>query len=351
MTIPAARTDPAARADSVTPPPRTAFPGERPWTWWLGSAGAVFLGAVLLVATWAKAIHPAAFAEQIRLEGLDFLLPAMAVVYLALALEGGLGVALLLNLRRLWVLVPAALLVAFFVFLNGRGWYLDAHGLREQAAACGCFGNLVERTPEQAFWQDLLLLVPPLVLAFLGRPRGARRFPPVRSALVAVAAVATLVLAWRAPSLPLDDLATRLSPGVAVADVCAGGGGGDEGVAVCLDAVVPELAAGEHVVVLADLGDEAFTAAVDRLNAYAFAARSGELPPLWVLTTATPEAQRAFFWQWAPVFEIREVPEALIAPLYRRLPRSFRVEVGVVGETWSGLPPLPEADRPESGLN
>ncbi|HEX6202948.1 MAG TPA: hypothetical protein VF100_08095, partial [Thermoanaerobaculia bacterium] len=229
-------------------------------------------------------------------------------------------------------------------------WYLEANGLREEASACGCFGNLVERTPEEAFWQDLFLLVPPLALAFLGRPRGARRFPPLRTALVAGAAIATLVLTWRAPSLPLDDLATRLSPGVRVADLCAGGGG-DGGVAVCLDAVVPELSAGEHLVVLADLEDEGLTAAVDRLNAHAFAARSGDVPPLWVLSTATPEVQRAFFWQWAPVFEIREVPEALVAPLYRRLPRSFRVEDGVVIETWSGLPPLPEADAvPESGL-
>ncbi|HUO85858.1 MAG TPA: MauE/DoxX family redox-associated membrane protein, partial [Thermoanaerobaculia bacterium] len=309
------------RESAHRPDSRTASaPSVRPWTWWLGSAAGVFLGAVLLVATWAKAIHPHAFAEQIRIEGLDFLLPAMAVVYLALALEGAIGVALLTNLRRLWVLVPATLLVLFFLFLTGRGWYLEAHGLREEVVACGCFGTLVERTPEEAFWQDLLLLVPPLVLAFLGRPRNVRRFPPVRTALVAGAALVTLVLAWQAPNLPLDDLATRLSPGVEVAALCAGGGGG-EGVSVCLDAVVPELASGEHLVVLAELEDEAFTAAVDRLNAHAFAARSGDLVPLWVLTTATPEAQRAFFWQWAPVFEIREVPEALVAPLYRRLPR------------------------------
>lgn len=336
----------------TSPAPRPGPAAGRPWTWWLGTAAAVFLGAVLLVATWAKAIHPEAFAEQIRLEGLDFLLPAALVAAVALVLEGALGTALLVNLRRLWVLVPAALLVAFFVFLGARGWYMDAHGLREEAAACGCFGSLVERTPEEAFWQDLLLLVPPLLLAFLGRPRGARRFPPLRTALVAVAAVATLGLAWKAPELPLDDLATRLSPGVRVAAICAGGGEGEDGVEVCLDAVVPELATGEHLVVLAELEDEAFTAAVDRLNAHAFAARSGELPPLWVLTTASQEAQRAFFWQWAPVFEIREVPEALVAPLYRRLPRSFRVEDGGVVETWSGLPPLPEADEvPVTGLS
>ena len=34
------------------------------------------LGAVLLFAVWAKALDPAAFAEQIRIEGLDVLLSA-----------------------------------------------------------------------------------------------------------------------------------------------------------------------------------------------------------------------------------------------------------------------------------
>jgi uncharacterized membrane protein YphA (DoxX/SURF4 family) len=131
-------------------------------------AGAV-LGIVLLVAVWAKAVDPASFAEQIRTEKLDFALSAPAIALLALALEAGLGLALLLGVRRNWVLVPATLLVAFFLFLTGRAWWLSAHGLRDAAASCGCFGNLVQRTPAEAFWQDLLLLVPPLVLAFVGR--------------------------------------------------------------------------------------------------------------------------------------------------------------------------------------
>lgn len=49
-----------------------------------------------------------------------------------------------------------------------------------------------------------------------------------------------------------------------------------------------------------------------------------------------------FFWQYGPVFEVVEVPEALLAPLYRRLPRSFRVEEGVVTATWDGYPPAAE---------
>lgn len=317
--------------------PLSAAPSDRSsWPYWLGTAAAVFLGAVFLVATWGKAIDPGSFAEQIRLEGLDFALPAIAVAWIALALEAGVGIGLLVALRRLWLLVPAAALVVFFLGLTGRAWYLSAHGLREDVAGCGCFGNLVERSPAEAFWQDLLLLGVPMVLAFLGRPRGGRRFPPVRTALVGIGALAALALAWKAPELPLDDLATRLSPGVEVAALCAGG----EDDRVCLDTLAPELAAGEHLVIVADLEAPDFTGAVDALNDYAVEARGRGGAPVVVLSSATPEVHRGFFWRWGPVFEVREVPEALLAPLYRRLPRSFRTVDGRVVETWSGLPPV-----------
>ena len=144
-TVPTAETVQPATGSA----PRHAF-----W-WWLGTFGGAFLGIVLLVAVWAKALDPAAFVEQIHTEGLDgFLLPAQAVALIALALEAGLGLALVLGVRRKWVLVPATLLVAFFLFLTGRSWWLAAHGLRTDAASCGCFGNLVQRTPAEAFRQD-----------------------------------------------------------------------------------------------------------------------------------------------------------------------------------------------------
>ena len=305
---------------------------SHPIWWWVGTFGGAFLGCVLLVAVWAKTLDPAAFAEQISLEELDGILPASAVALIALALEAGLGLALLFGLRRKWVLIPATLLVAFFVFLTGRAWYLDAHGLRE-AANCGCFGNLVQRSPAEAFWQDLLLLVPPLLLAFVGRDRRPPLFPPIRTAVAVVGAAAVAVFAWKAPELPLDDLATRLRPGVKLADLCAGAAESR----VCLAAVAPQLKEGRHLVVMAKLDDPAFTAAVDSLNAYA--GKQGN-PTLWVLADTTPEEKRAFFWKWGPAFEIRETPLELLRPLYRRLPRSFEVKDGAVTRTFGGLPPL-----------
>src|SRR4051812_41007920 len=165
------------------PQPRIAVPkSPRPLLWWVGTFAGAFLGCVLLFAVWAKMIDPGAFATQIQTEGLDFLIPAQGVALIALALEAGLGLALLLGVRRKWVLIPATLLVAFFVSLTGRAWWLAAHGLRDAGESCGCFGNLVQRTPAQAFWQDLALLVPALLLAWVGRERRPPLFPPVRTA-------------------------------------------------------------------------------------------------------------------------------------------------------------------------
>lgn len=317
----------------ATARPATAKGPSHPVLWWIGTFAGAFLGVVLLVAVWAKMLDPSAFADQIRLEGLDFLFSAEAVALIALALEAGLGLALLLGVRRKWVLIPSVLLVAFFLFLTGRAWYLTANGLRSEAESCGCFGNLVQRTPEQAFWQDLLMLVPPLALAFLGRDRRTRLFPPVRTTVAVLGAIFVAAFAWKAPELPLDDLATRLKPGVEVGSLCIGEGGQQ----VCLDSIAPELREGEHLVVMAKLDDPELEKSVDALNA--FASQAGN-PRLWMLAPGTPEQHRAFFWKWGPSFEVRETPQELLRPLYRRLPRAFEVKGGKVARTFSGMPPL-----------
>ncbi len=324
-------------------PPASAIPlpaqrSRRGIAWWIGTAGGVFLGLVLLVAAWAKALDPQGFATQVHADGLDRLLPAIAVALCAIGLEVGLGVALVLGVRRLWVLVPAVALVLFFLFLTGRVYWLSAHGVAPDDAGCGCFGNLVTRTPAEAFWQDMALLVPALALAFVGRDRAGSRAPRGRAAFALAAAVAAMLFAWRSPSLPLDDLATRLKPGVRLADLCAGSGRER----ACLDGVAPELASGRHLVVMADLEDPAFQKSVRALNAYV---TGGGAPPLAVLAGASLEQGRAFGWRFGPSFPVTEAPPALLKPLYRRLPRSFVVEDGRVTRTYPGLPPSPAPAR------
>ena len=302
----------------------------------VGRLAALLLGAILLVAAWAKLLAPLAFAEQIAREGLDFLVPASGMALLAIGLEVGLGLALVLGIRRRWVLWPTGALIVLFLFLTGRAYWLWSHGLLEAEAGCGCFGNLVDRTPAEAFWQDLAMLVPLYLASFLGRPDAASRTPAWRRVTVAVAVVAAMLFAWRSPSLPLDDLATRLAPGVEIAAICAGGQTDAE--SICLDVLLPALAVGEHWVVLTELANERFVAGLDDLNALATA---GAGPDVWVLSADPPEEHQAFFWRAGPAFEVREVPLPLIRPLYRSTPRSFRLRDGKVVETVTGLPAPP----------
>ena len=180
------------------------------WKPRLGTAGAIFLGLVLLVATWAKGLEPGAFAEQIRLEELDFLFSARTVTLLALALEAGLGTVLILGLRRTWVLIPTTLVVTFFVFLTGRNYWLVMNGLRDPDAACGCFGSLLERTAGEAFWQDVLLLVPPLMLSFWGRPSTPRDFPWRRLAAGFIIMAGVVVWAGTNPGLRFVEIAAAI---------------------------------------------------------------------------------------------------------------------------------------------
>ena len=309
------------------------------WRGIAGAVGGVVLGLVLVVAAGLKALDPHAFAEEIAAQGVTFGLPALAVALVALGLEMALGLALALDLRRTAVLVLATLLVAFFLFLTGRTWWRAAHGTLDEAASCGCFGALVERTPAEAFLQDLLLLAPALGLAWVGRP-GARRHLRWRWGATGVGTAALIGLAVAAPSLPLDDWATRLAPGVELAELCAGAGDGR----VCLAGLAPELAQGEHLVVVAEPAAEGFDELAAELNRYALA---GGEPAVAMLAELTPEERVALFWRIAPAFDLHETPRALLRPLYRTLPRSFRVEDGRVVETWSGLPPALAEPAPE----
>ena len=318
----------------------TILPTEQRGTarWRRGAAwtGGTILALVLLTAAWAKALDPAAFAEQVAHEGLDFLLPASLLAWAVVVVEVTLGVALLLGLRTKTVLGFTAALIVVFVFLTGRAYWRWLSGIEIEGPDCGCFGSLLLRSPAEAFWQDLLLLLPPYALCWLHVVSGSGARVLGKWGLVVTAGLGAGVFFLQAPSLPLDDLATRLAPGVRVGGLCAG----SASVAserICLDLLIPELDDGRHVVVIENLENLALGETVDVLNGLVGTGLS-----VWMLSSADDVERQMFFWEWGPLFEVREAPVALLRPLYRTLPRSFLVDSGVVLHTWSGVPEFNE---------
>lgn len=315
------------------------------WTWqmWVGTVSAFLLGAVLVVALFPKAADPWAFKGVIERLGLDFILPARGVAFIGLVAEAVLGFALFLLIRHRWVLWPSVGLVAFFVFLTGRHYYLYAHGLVGEEESCGCFGDLVTRSPSEAFWQDLFLLVPPVLLSFLGRPARSAPLPRKRMALVGGLSLGVLIYAMTVsepePVLRLD---------VVASEICVGEGEGEEG-RLCLDAVLPELGdeGSDHLIVLTELDDPAFLERLEAFGAYS-EAMSG--PLLWVLSPTGDERLEAFQFENQPAFEVLAAPRMLVEALSRSLPLAFRVQDGRVTALWETWPPLEElqVENPDS---
>ncbi len=166
----------------------------------LGKTACIFLGGILLFASYAKLLEPGGFVGQIHLEGLDFWLSATSVAVVAIFLETVLGILLLLGVGNRVVLAGTAVLTLFFLYLTGQNYWLVSQGLRDPEAACGCFGDLIQRTAAQAFWQDLLMLGLPLIVAFRMLPRSLH-FPPYRSMIAAVASILVALFMARSPSL------------------------------------------------------------------------------------------------------------------------------------------------------
>jgi hypothetical protein len=281
----------------------------------LPALAARLLGAVLLVAAYSKAIDPHGFGALLR----DMLPVPPAVTFPAtlalIAFEAGLGVALLAGPRH-----PGVLLVTGATFLGFVGVVAGQLVQPDTGAACGCFGQLLERTPRQALAEDVGFVALSAV-AWLGRDT---RSAVLRLGPSAVGAIAAVALAACAPWLPLDDHATALAPGVTVG-------------ATHLDEVVPELGTGRHLVLLLDRADPATIARIPELN------RRLKLPhgptPVWGVADDDRQLAVAFLWSAGAAFDVRGAPPRMLRRLYRTLPRSALVDGGHVVATWSGFPP------------
>ena len=157
--------------------------------------GALILGAVLVYASIGKVLDPVMFVEQIRHEGLEIIFTANTVALIGLALETVLGMALLMGVRTFWVVWPTVGLSAFFIFLTARSYWYVLSGLRDSSYDCGCFGVFMQRTAQEAFWQDITLLGIPLILIFMSSRFKSFEIPPIRTLIALVSGIAICVWA------------------------------------------------------------------------------------------------------------------------------------------------------------
>ncbi len=283
---------------------------------WVGRLALAAIGIVFIAAGGLKALDPEGFTESVRGYGVIPDSTAPAVTYTLLPLEVALGVALLLDFHRKWAVGTAVALLLGFVGLLGYTWATGG-----DVSACGCFGRFAERTAGQTLAEDLAFLG--LALLGLLAPKRSEAGGMGRGALTAAVALATLVLIPVAPALPLDGLVTSLRPGVALEE---------------LHLSLPDAAfsEGRHLVALLDLASEEVSGpAVEALGSLASAAGA---PSVAVLYPNDEDVKDAFFWSWAPACPMYHVIPEEMRGLYRRLPRYFLVDEGVVTGVWNSMP-------------
>ncbi|MBI3448392.1 MAG: DoxX family protein [Acidobacteria bacterium] len=281
---------------------------------WIGRLALILMGGVFLLAGSLKAVDPAGFTEQVAGYGIGPASLAPIVTYTLIPLEIAVGIALLLDFRRRWAVGLAAGLLVGFLGLMAWTWHTGGN-----VGECGCFGRFVERTPAETVAEDLgFLLLSAAGLMAPARGPGGR----VRGGFVLAGALAAAGFLPLAPGLPLDGFVTGLTPGVKLDD---------------LKLSLPDasLQTGTHLVALLALKEEASTKAADGLNALAAAPGA---PAIAVIYADEEQVKDAFFWAHAPVYPMYQVVHGELRRLYRRLPRFFLLEDGVVKTVWETLP-------------
>lgn len=284
------------------------------WRRLLAYIGVAFAGFMFLAAGLLKGLDPGGFAGQIAGDVPFLAGMATPLAVVGIAVETVLGTAFLLGFRRKWLLGVGLVLVTLFIAVTVPKLGSD------DPTDCGCFGNFVVRTPAQVLVEDLVM-AGGLLLAFIGGP--GSRLRPWRAGLLAPAAIIGIALPLAAPSLPLDNFATRLKPGATMVDLQ-------------LVEAIPDLEYGNHLIIMADASLDACMDVPQSL--FDFVQSQPPETRVWLLRPSDVLAREGATWLCLFGTELVEIPAPVAKPLYRTLPRSFEAVDGVVTRTWAGLP-------------
>ena len=273
--------------------------------------GQIIMGIVYMITGAIKVLDLEAFfwliVPYVRMFNAPFGIATLAAKLTTILgpVEFVLGVALVLNWRPRLCLPMATGLMAAFTALMTLAWHLGA------SVDCGCFGDLLERSPGEAAIEDgLMLLV--LLFAWWGLRRRDQAGPPAEGAnwwglggapvwpsarrLVVVASAAALVIGGVRFLPEIGQLVQpKLKVGVELTDLTPRG-------------VDVDLMQGEYLIEMFSPTCKYCVDAVPKMN---LIAEDPDLPPLVALTNFPPENEKLvdFKDQLQPRFSIGTIPE------------------------------------------
>ncbi|MDY7033383.1 MAG: hypothetical protein SVY10_15945 [Thermodesulfobacteriota bacterium] len=293
----------------------------------------VALGLVLLMAGLSKATDMSLFIQQIKdyniLSGYLFLtLAAWGLI----AAEFVLGTALLVLYRPRLTLSMTSLLLLTFLGATLWAWINGA------TQECGCFGAWVKRTPLEAVFEDIILLVFTF-LAWAGygrrrvRPSRAKAWAVVGSCLIGLMLPMVFGFSPSRINLPQSQ-AIRLELG-------------DLQVEGLEHLGVIDFNQGAYLIILMDTDCSHCKDSVPLLNELA---ETSSLPPVIALTINDEQKRMTFIEDFQPVFPLGQIDENSYWRLLAAgdIPRMILVQDGWVKQVWDKV--IPDINVVEESL-
>lgn len=276
----------------------------------------IVVALVFLFAATIKAFHPAGFADEIAAHGL---LPAamhLPAAWFFISLEFMLAIGLLFNLKpRLFLPMMLATLLGFI----GVTAYLLVQGINVN---CGCFGNVIQRTPEQVIIEDAVMFVALLFsYIILFDDRKKKSWVKIFSFSGGALAIA-LLLTGLSAQLPVDSFVTELKEGRMFTSWP-------------IEGMFLDLNKEQRVVFLFSTKDAEIEQQIQRMNAIA---QTENIPTCVGLIVDGSEQLGTLVFQYGTAFPVGALEPRFAKQLYRFLPRTFILDHGFVKSVWNGVP-------------
>lgn len=289
------------------------------------------VGLVLLISGLLKAFEVDLFIRQIR--DYEIITSPLLIIFCAWGLivfECCLGTALTINYQPKIAVPLGGFIFLVFIAATGYAW---ATGVTED---CGCFGSWVERSPQAAMVEDIILFAA-LVAAWKWN-RSFKNWPFLKKEfVVAIAFLAGLALPITAGPL-LDRINTAIT------------GPAKEGSEqfVLEDFSHRDLSVGKHIVIVLATDCSHCREEMDNLN---MIAEDKDLPEVISVCMNGEEQREEFEFDFEPAFGIYQIPDDDFWRLLAdgEIPRTILIDDGIILKKWDFAPP--DIDSIKSALS